>query len=178
MLKVGDRVPAFTLESDSAGQVSSTGLAGKRYVLYFYPRDDTPGCTMEACSFRDNLPLFGGLNVPVFGVSADDVRAHAKFTAKFSLNFPLLADPEHQLVETMGVWGEKTFMGRKYMGVSRATFVVGGDGCVERVWEKVTPLNHAEEVLAYLKGDAAPEPPGASKDAATPGARKKTASKK
>ena len=145
MLKVGDRAPKFTLESDSAGTVSSASLAGKRYVLYFYPRDDTPGCTKEACSFRDNLPLFGGLGVPVFGVSADDVKAHAKFTAKFSLTFPLLADPERKLIDP------------KYMGVFRATFVVGADGRIEHVWEKVSPENHAEEVLAYLKGEAAPD---------------------
>ena len=153
MLKVGDPAPKFTLESDSAGTVSSAGLAGKRYVLYFYPRDDTPGCTKEACSFRDNLPLFGGLGVPVFGVSADDVKAHTKF----SLNFPLLADPDRKLIDPMGVWGEKTFAGRTYMGIFRATFVVGADGRIEHVWEKVTPENHAEEVLAYLKGEAAPD---------------------
>ena len=164
MLTAGDRVPSFTLESDTAGTISSAGLAGKRYVLYFYPRDDTPGCTKEACSFRDNLPLFGNLGVPVFGVSADDVKAHAKFTAKFSLNFPLLADPERKLIEPMGVWGEKSFMGKKYMGITRATFVVAPDGRIEHVWEKVTPENHAEEVLAYLKGEA---PPVESKKPAT-----------
>jgi len=153
MLKIGDPAPNFTLESDSAGTVSSAGLAGKRYVLYFYPKDDTPGCTKEACSFRDNLPLFVGMDVPVFGVSADDVKAHAKFTAKFSLTFPLLADPERALIDPMGVWGEKTFAGRKYMGIFRATFVVGADGRIEHVWEKVTPEKHAEEVLTYLRGE-------------------------
>jgi len=169
MLKIGDRAPTFTLESDSAGTISSASLAGKRYVLYFYPKDDTPGCTKEACSFRDNLPLFGGLGVPVFGVSADDVKAHAKFTAKFSLTFPLLADPERKLIDPMGVWGEKSFMGKKYMGIFRATFVVGADGRIEHVWEKVSPENHAEEVLAYLKGESTSAPADAPKK---PAARK------
>lgn len=155
MLKVGDRVPAFSLESDTAGTVSSAGLKGKRYVLYFYPKDDTPGCTKEACNFRDNLPLFVGLGVPVFGISADDTASHAKFTAKFSLNFPLLADPERKLIDPMGVWGEKSFMGRKYLGVFRTTFVVNADGVIERVWDKVSVDAHAAEVLAWLKGDDA-----------------------
>jgi len=151
MLKVGDAVPKFVLESDSVGTVKASELKGKRYVLYFYPKDDTPGCTTEACSFRDNLPKFGDLGVPVYGVSADDVKKHGKFTQKFALNFPLLADPEHQLIEPMGVWVEKSMYGRKYMGIARATFIVGPTGKVEQVWEKVTPKGHAEEVLAWLK---------------------------
>lgn len=172
MLKVGDTVPAFSLESDTAGTVSSASLKGKRYVLYFYPKDDTPGCTKEACNFRDNLPLFVGLGVPVFGVSADDTKSHAKFTAKFSLNFPLLADPERTLIDPMGVWGEKTFMGRKYLGVFRTTFVVSPEGVIERVWDKVSVDAHAAEVLAWLKGgdaDAPNTPPAAEKK---PGRRK------
>ena len=152
MLKIGDAVPKFALESDSAGMVKSSDLKGTRYVLYFYPKDDTPGCTTEACSFRDNLPKFGDLGVPVYGVSADDVKKHGKFTQKFSLNFPLLADPERTLIEPMGVWIEKSMYGKQYMGIARATFVIDANGKVEQVWEKVKPEGHAQEVLGYLKG--------------------------
>lgn len=150
MLKVGDTVPNFALESDTAGMVKASDLKGTRYVLYFYPKDDTPGCTTEACSFRDNLPKFGELGVPVYGVSADNVKKHSKFTQKFLLNFPLLADPERQLIEPMGVWVEKSMYGRKYMGIARMTFVVNANGKIEQVWEKVKPDGHAEEVLGWL----------------------------
>ena len=158
MLKVGDPAPEFDLQSDTTGEVTSRDLKGKRYVLYFYPRDDTPGCTVEACSFRDNLPKFGNLDVPLYGVSFDDVKSHAKFTEKFSLNFPLLADPDKKLIEDYGVWVEKNMYGKTYMGTARATFVVGADGKIEQVWEKVKPEGHAEEVISYLKGEAAAEP--------------------
>jgi peroxiredoxin Q/BCP len=152
MLKVGDTAPAFTLESDSAGTISSAVLAGKRYVIYFYPKDDTSGCTKEACSFRDRLPDFSKLGVPVFGVSPDDARAHAKFVKKYDLNFPLLVDPEKQLLQAYGVWAEKSMYGRTYMGVLRATFIVGADGRIEKAWPKVKPEGHADEVLAALNG--------------------------
>lgn len=152
MLKVGDTAPGFTLESDSAGTISSAALAGKRYVIYFYPKDDTSGCTKEACSFRDRLPDFSKLGVPVFGVSPDDARAHAKFVKKYDLNFPLLVDPEKQLLQAYGVWAEKSMYGRSYMGVLRATFIVGADGRIEKVWPKVKPEGHADEVLAALNG--------------------------
>ena len=152
MLTVGDKVPEFSVLSDSAGEVKSSALKGKRYVVYFYPRDDTPGCTKEACSFRDNVPKFHNLGAPIYGVSDDDVNSHGKFTQKFALNFPLLADPDHALIDGFGVWVEKSMYGKKYMGTARATFVVGADGKVEHVWEKVSPEGHAEEVLAYLQG--------------------------
>jgi len=158
MLKVGDPAPEFDLQSDTAGEVKSSDLKDRRYVLYFYPRDDTPGCTVEACNFRDNLPKFDKLSVPLFGVSFDDVDSHGKFTKKFSLNFPLLADPDKKLINDYGVWVEKNMYGKKYMGTARATFVIGADGIVEQVWEKVKPEGHAEEVLAYLNGEDAPEP--------------------
>ena len=103
MLQVGDAVPDFTVESDTAGTISAADLRGQRYVVYFYPKDDTPGCTKEACSFRDNLPDFKGLGVPVFGASADDAKAHGKFAAKYQLNFPLLIDPDKKLLEAFGV---------------------------------------------------------------------------
>ncbi len=150
MLKVGDTIPDFILDSDSAGSVSAASLKGKRFVLYFYPKDDTPGCTTEACSFRDNLPKFGKLDVPVFGISPQDAKSHNKFRGKFSLNFPLLADVDHKVADAFGLWVKKKFMGREYMGVQRSTFIVGADGRIEKVWEQVKPEGHAEEVLAAL----------------------------
>ncbi len=158
MLKVGDKAPSFKLQSEH-GEVKSSDLKGKRYVVYFYPADDTPGCTKEACSFRDNLPKFTGADVPIFGISPQDVKSKSKFAAKYSLNFPLLADPDHAVAEAFGAWGEKSMYGKKYMGILRSTFVVGANGKIEHVWEKVKPEGHAEEVLAYLNSgttEAAP----------------------
>ncbi len=151
MLQIGDPIPEFALASTEGDEVSSMSLRGKRYVLYFYPKDDTPGCTTEACNFRDNLPHFNEIATPVYGVSPDDLTAHQKFIAKHALNFPLLADPDHKLIEAVGVWVEKSMYGKKYMGVQRSTFVVGPDGRIEKVWPKVTPDGHAQEVLEYLK---------------------------
>lgn len=175
MLKPGDAVPAFSLPASDGRTVSAAGLRGQRYVLYFYPKDDTPGCTKEACSFRDNLPAFGGIGVPVFGVSADSEAAHRKFVAKYGLNFPLLADPERKLIEPIGAWVEKSMYGRSYMGIARCTFIVGADGRIERVWEKVSPEGHAVEVLAVLGGKASA--PVAAKPAAVKPARAKAAAK-
>lgn len=155
MLQAGERVPDFDLKSDTAGEVKSAELIGKRYVLYFYPKDDTSGCTMEACSFRDNLPDFSSLDVPVFGISPDDVTSHQKFRAKFGLTFPLLADAEHKTTEAFGAWVEKNMYGRTYMGVQRSTFIIGPDGRIEHVWPKVNPADHAKEVLAYLRVEPA-----------------------
>ncbi len=155
MLQTGDPIPEFALASTQGGEVSSMSLRGKRYVLYFYPKDDTPGCTTEACNFRDNLPHFNDTGTPVYGVSPDDLTAHQKFIAKYALNFPLLADPDHKLIEAVGAWVEKSMYGKKYMGVQRSTFVVGPDGRIEKVWPKVTPDGHAQEVLEYL-GSAPP----------------------
>jgi peroxiredoxin Q/BCP len=152
-------VPDFDLATDRGDRVSSTSLRGRRFVLYFYPKDDTPGCTREACSFRDNLPAFEGAGVPVFGVSADDTAAHARFVHKHRLNFPLLADPDRQLIQAMGVWVEKSLYGRRYFGIARATFVISSEGRIEKVWEKVSPDGHGPEVLAYLRGDAPPAKP-------------------
>jgi len=150
MLRIGDRAPSFSLASGSGETISSAHLKGQRYVLYFYPKDDTPGCTREACAFRDNLPAFETLGVPVLGLSADSDRAHAKFAGKYGLNFPLLSDPEHMLLEAYGAWVEKSMYGRKYMGIQRSTFVIGSNGKIEQVWEKVSPDSHAGEVLAWL----------------------------
>ena len=155
MLQVGEPIPDFDLASDSVGEVKSDALRGKRFVLYFYPKDDTSGCTMEACSFRDNLPDFSSLDVPVYGISPNDVTTHSKFRSKYNLTFPLLADTEHKIAEAFGVWVEKNFAGNKYMGVQRSTFVIGPDGHVEHLWGKVSPAEHAKEVLSYLRGGAA-----------------------
>jgi peroxiredoxin Q/BCP len=162
MLQAGDPIPEFALASTQGGEVSSMSLRGKRYVLYFYPKDDTPGCTVEACNFRDTLPQFSDIGAPVYGVSPDDISAHQKFIAKHALNFPLLADPDRKLIEAVGVWVEKSMYGKKYMGVQRSTFVIGPDGRIEKVWPKVTPDGHAQEVLEYLtstpsNGGAPPE---------------------
>jgi peroxiredoxin Q/BCP len=159
MLKPGDAIPDFSLAASDGRTISAAALRGQRYVLYFYPKDDTPGCTREACSFRDNLPAFGKLSVPVFGVSADTDAAHQKFVRKYTLNFPLLADPDRLLVEAVGAWVEKSMYGRKYFGIARSTFVVGADGRIETVWEKVSPDGHAEDVLRALGGGGAAAQP-------------------
>jgi peroxiredoxin Q/BCP len=161
MLKAGDRVPEFQLPADNGRSVSSAELAGRRYLLYFYPKDDTPGCTVEACSFRDNLPAFDKIGIAVFGVSADDALSHQKFARKHGLNFPLIADPNHQLIGPMGVWVEKSMYGKKYMGIQRSTFLVGADGTIEKVWESVKPLAHTAEVLEYLGANVKVKKPAA-----------------
>ena len=178
LLQIGAPAPTFSLASDDGLIVSSAALKGQRYVLYFYPKDDTPGCTKEACAFRDNLPKFSKLGVPVFGVSADDEKKHAKFVKKYSLNFPLLSDPDHELLEAYGAWVEKSLYGRKYMGIQRSTFVIGGNGKIEQVWEKVSPETHADEVLAYLGGNLAAKAAPAKKVAAKKAPAKKAAAKK
>ncbi len=153
MLKIGDKAPSFKLSTDT-GELASSALKGTRYVLYFYPADDTPGCTKEACSFRDNLVRFKSSNVLVLGVSPQNAASKQKFVKKFDLNFPLLADVDHALADAYGAWVEKSMYGKKYMGVQRSTFVVNAKGVIEQVWEKVKPDDHAAEVLAYLSGDA------------------------
>jgi peroxiredoxin Q/BCP len=151
MLKVGDKAPDIEL-SDQDGVVRSLRAAkGNWVVVYFYPKDDTPGCTKEACSFRDDLPRFEGLNALVWGVSADDAKAHQKFARKFDLNFPLLVDPDKQVLEAYGAWVEKSMYGKTYMGVPRITVLVDPKGKVARVWEKVKPEEHAAEVAAALE---------------------------
>ncbi len=170
MLKPGDRLPPFSLMASNGAEVSEESLAGQRFVLYSYPKDDTPGCTKEACSFRDNLPKFGELGVAVYGLSADDETSHIRFGRKYSLGFPLLADPERRLIEPLGVWVEKSMYGKTYMGVSRSTFIVGPNGVIEHVWEKVNPEGHAEEVLAWLRSNrtASAKTPAAKTPATKP----------
>ncbi len=160
-LKVGDPAPAFSAPIQTGETVSLAGLRGKPVALYFYPKDDTPGCTTEACSFRDGWSALKKAGVVVLGVSTDPVKSHTKFAEKFKLPFPLLADEERKIVTAYGVWGEKVFMGRKYQGTHRVTFLIGGNGRIATIWPKVKPEGHAEEVLAAAKelarksGDAA-----------------------
>ena len=151
MLKAGDKAPTFKLASEH-GDVKSSDLKGKRYVLYFYPSDDTPGCTKEACSFRDNLPKFTQAAVPIYGVSPQDVASKKKFSAKYSLNFPLLADAEHAVAEAFGAWGEKMNYGKKYMGIIRSSFLIGEDGRIEHAWYKVSPKDTVPNAQAALAG--------------------------
>jgi thioredoxin-dependent peroxiredoxin len=155
MLSEGDPAPDFALESDAGEQVSLAGLRGKPVVLYFYPKDDTPGCTTQACGIRDAYDEFEQAGAVVLGVSPDSVARHVKFKQKYDLPFALLADPGHELAERYGVWGEKKYMGKSYMGVSRTTFVIGPDGTVAKVFENVKPLTHADDVLATLAALAA-----------------------
>jgi thioredoxin-dependent peroxiredoxin len=180
MRQIGEAVPDFSLSTDGGKSVSKKGLLGQRYVLYFYPKDDTPGCTKEACGFRDQRVQFDASKVQVFGVSADTAAAHDKFVKKFELNFPLISDPERVLIEGMGVWVEKSMYGKKYMGIARATFVIDADGLVEQVWEKVSVESHAEDVYRYIAGGAgaAPAKAAAKKVAPKPITAEKTVAKK
>lgn len=151
MIEAGKKAPAFSLEDQHGQTVKLSALAGKVVVLYFYPKDDTPGCTTEACSFRDEHTKLQKAGAVVLGVSPDDVKRHAKFAAKYELPFSLLADTEHAVAERYGAWGEKSLYGRKFMGILRSTFLIGKDGKVARVWPKVRPAGHAEEVLEAIK---------------------------
>ena len=154
MLKVGDQAPDFTLKNDAGEDVSLSSLRGKPVILYWYPRDDTPGCTIEACSFRDAYGEFQQAGAVVLGVSPDDTQSHEKFKSKYSLPFTLLADPEHQVAEQYGVWGLQKFGGREYQGVSRVTYLIDENGVVKQVWPKVKPEGHADEILAALRAEA------------------------
>ena len=149
-LKEGDQAPGFSAPVSGGVTVSLEELAGKHVILYFYPRDDTPGCTKEACAFRDHFAAFKKKGAVVLGVSIDPVKSHDKFVEKFKLPFPLLADVDKKIVEAYGVWGQKSFMGRKYLGIHRVTFLIGPDGRIKKIWPKVKPEEHAEEVLAAI----------------------------
>lgn len=146
----GEKAPAFSLPDESGALVSSASLAGKPYVIYFYPKDDTPGCTKEACDFRDNLGAFNASKVRVLGVSPDDSKRHAKFKEKYGLTFTLLSDTEKKLIEAYGVWIKKLNYGREYMGVQRSTFLVDKTGKVVKAWNGVRVPGHVEAVLAAL----------------------------
>jgi len=149
-LKEGDPAPTFTVATNGGGKISLADYLGKNVILYFYPKDDTPGCTKEACAFRDQFADFKSKGAVVLGVSPDPVKSHDKFVEKFKLPFTLLADEDKKIVEAYGVWGEKSFMGRKYMGAHRVTFLIGPDGKIKKIWPAVKPEEHVAEVLAAL----------------------------
>src|SRR2546425_107821 len=149
-LKEGDKAPDFEAAISGGSRVSLSDFKGKNAVLYFYPKDDTPGCTKEACAFRDAYAKFKKAGAVVLGVSPDPVKSHDKFTEKFKLPFDLVSDEDKKIVQQYGVWGEKSFMGPKYMGTHRVTFLIGPDGRIKKIWPKVKPEEHAEEVLAAL----------------------------
>lgn len=150
MLTEGAKAPDFTLTDDQGKQVSLSDFAGKKVVIYFYPKDDTPGCTKEACSFRDNHSAILNKGAVVLGVSADDTKSHTKFKTKFELPFPLLSDPEKEMIQAYDAWGEKQMYGKTYEGILRSTVIVDEAGNVAKVFPKVKPEGHAEEVLGYL----------------------------
>ncbi len=150
MLEVGDKVPSFSLKQTDGTTVKSSDWKGKTVVLYFYPKDDTPGCTKEACSLRDSYSAFKKKDVLVYGISPDDVDSHRKFTEKFDLPFPLLADEGHAVAEKFGVWVEKNMYGKKSMGIARTTFVIGPDGKIAEVIKKVNTEEHAGQLLEVL----------------------------
>ena len=150
-LKAGDKAPDFVLSDQNGDTHKLSDYLGKRVVLYFYPKDDTPGCTTQACSFRDNFADYKARDIKVFGISADSVKSHAKFAEKFELPFTLLADPGHVVCDQYGVWGEKSFMGKKFMGINRTTFLVDEEGKIKEVMPKVKPQGHAEDVLAKFE---------------------------
>jgi peroxiredoxin Q/BCP len=151
MIRAGDEAPPFALPGDDGSIVSLADLRGRWVVLYFYPRADTPGCTIESCEFRDAVSRFADLDAVVLGASPDTVAKQRRFKEKHDLGLTLLADADHQLAEAWGVWREKSFMGRKFMGVVRTTFLVDPDGRVARVFEKVSPQGHAAEVAAAIE---------------------------
>jgi peroxiredoxin Q/BCP len=149
-LKEGDKAPAFTAATNGGGKISLADFKGQNVILYFYPKDDTPGCTKEACAFRDHWDDFKKRGAVVLGVSTDNVKKHDKFVEKFKLPFTLLADEDKKIVGAYGVWGPKVFMGIKYTGTFRVTFLIGPDGKIKKIWPTVKPAEHAEEVLAAL----------------------------
>ena len=150
MIEKGSPAPGFTLPSDTEGDVSLSDYRGRTVVLYFYPKDDTSGCTTQACDLRDAMPRFEGLDAVILGVSPDPVSSHAKFRAKYDLNFPLLADENHEVAEAYGVWKEKKMYGRTYMGIERSTFLIDGNGVVREVWRKVSPKEHLDLLVGAL----------------------------
>ena len=145
--EIGKPAPNFDKPTDGGGRLSLGDLKGKKVILYFYPKDDTPGCTKEACGFRDALPDFGGADAVVVGVSKDSAAKHDKFKAKYDLPFTLVSDEDGEICEAYGTWVEKSMYGRKYMGIDRATFLIDEKGVIRQVWRKVKVPGHVEEVL-------------------------------
>jgi peroxiredoxin Q/BCP len=177
MLAPGAPAPQFALPDQTGTVQNAKSLKGKRYLVYFYPKDSTPGCTVQACGIQSDLSRFNKLGIPVFGVSMDSVASHRKFADKYKLTFPLLADTERSLIEAFGVWVEKSMYGKQYMGISRSSFLVGANGKIEQVWEKVNTKTHAADVLAYLQGGT-PTAVAAQKPATAKAPAKKAPAKK
>jgi peroxiredoxin Q/BCP len=149
-LKPGAKAPLFTLPAGDGQVVSLKGLRGRKVILYFYPKDDTPGCTREACSFQENLSALEKKGAVVLGVSPDGTKSHARFAEKYGLSFPLISDEDKEIAKKYGVWKEKSFMGKKYMGVERTTFVIDREGTISHIFPKVKVDGHTEEILAVL----------------------------
>ena len=147
----GDKAPAFSMTTDGGGTVSLKDLKGRSVVLYFYPKDDTPGCTKEACAFRDLMPDFSGVDAAIIGVSKDSVKRHDNFKAKYELPFTLASDGDGSVCEAYGTWVQKKLYGREYMGIERATFLIDGKGVIRKIWHKVKVAGHVEEVLESAK---------------------------
>lgn len=150
-IEVGEKAPAFTLTADDGKKVKLADLKGKPVVLYFYPEDDTPGCTREACAFRDRKDEIRKLGAQIYGISPDDVASHEKFRDKYKLNFPLLADPDHAVAEKFGAWREKNMYGKKSMGIQRSTFLIDADGRVAKLWKRVQVDGHDQKVIEALQ---------------------------
>ncbi len=150
-LNEGDKAPGFTAKDQNGKDVSLSDFLGKEVILYFYPKDDTPGCTAEACSFRDNYQSLLGQEFEILGVSADDEKSHQKFIRKYSLPFSLISDTDRNIVESYGVWVEKNMYGKKYMGIARKTFIIGKDGLIKRIIAKVDTKNSSQQVIDSLK---------------------------
>lgn len=143
---IGDQAPDFTLPTDGEGNITLSELKGQKVVLYFYPKDDTPGCTQESCDFRDNLSQFNALNTAIIGISKDSVAKHDKFKAKYDLTFPLASDETGDVCENYGVWVEKSMYGKRYMGIERSTFLIDEEGKFAKIWRKVKVPGHVDEV--------------------------------
>jgi peroxiredoxin Q/BCP len=158
VVKEGDKLPRFSLPADDGSVVTNESLKGRKTVLYFYPKDDTSGCTKEACDFRDAFPRFGQTNARIIGVSPDSIESHRKFKTKYELPFQLLADEQRQLANAFGVWKEKTMYGRKFMGIERTTVIVDADGRVARIFPRVSVPGHVVQVEEALRELASPAP--------------------
>lgn len=150
-LNIGDTAPDFTLPTDGEGEITLSNLKGKKVVLYFYPKDDTPGCTKESCSFNENLSALNKLNAEVIGLSKCSVKKHDKFKAKYDLNFPLASDENGDVCEAYGTWVEKSMYGRKYMGIDRSTFLIDENGKIAQIWRNVKVNGHVEDVVAEIE---------------------------
>lgn len=154
MVQEGSQAPDFTLPADDGSEISLSDFRGKKVILYFYPKDNTSGCTTQACDLRDQQAALDAKGAVILGVSPDPIKSHVKFRNKFQLNFPLLSDEDHKVAEAYGVWKEKSMYGKKYWGIERSTFIINEEGVVEEAWRRVRPKGHAEKVLGVLEPEA------------------------